>query len=80
VADGEVGLFTAQAEALVSSGPGASTFLGRSFQQKDSGASPPLGTRSRVKCSLQERLKKYLEVLCMKIHRLTTNGKGEYLR
>jgi hypothetical protein len=32
VTDGEVGLLMAPAEALVSSGPGALTYLERSFQ------------------------------------------------
>jgi hypothetical protein len=78
--DGEVRLFMAPTEALVSSGPEGFDISGKVLPAEGLAARPPLGTRSQVKCSLQERLKEYLEALCMKVHGLTTNGKGEYLR
>jgi hypothetical protein len=71
VADGEVGLLAAPAKTLMSSGPRDSEFLGRFFQQKNSGACPPLVIHSRVEGSLQVRLKGYLEALCKEVCGLT---------
>jgi hypothetical protein len=58
---------------------GDSASLEGFFQQKDSGACPPLGTRSQVECPLQGRPKGHLEAPCMELCGLTMNDKRKNL-
>jgi hypothetical protein len=65
--DGEVEFPEALVEALMSFGLGGFDIAEEPSSAEGLEACPPLGIRSWVHCSWQERPKGYLEALCMEI-------------